>query len=710
MRAASRGNLPMTSQSTAEARDTAPAASSLLDKADALFDAGRLKQAERAYRKIVSRQPGNTHAQARLASVALDRGMTEDARTALAAALRHAPNEPDLHQLLGRLLAAQGRASEAVGAYASAISLKPDHIAAHQGLAPLLFRQKRYGEARKSATIALKLAPADVSLLLLLAEIESAEGQSEAALAALTKAAQIDDADATVARRLCEVLMDLGKMPEAAVWGNRAYKLAPDEGRVALSYALALDAVRQYREVVNVVEAAVARGRLRPFELAFAENLAARALGTTGRHSEALAHARRAIEAAPDDASYGSTYCRSLRNAGRMDEALSFAQGLHKRNPENIGAAIVHAFATRESGNFAGAEEIYRSVLKADPRRTEARFGMAVIQLSEGRYRDGFANYEARLEPPLEVIRPKPPLEMWDGSEDPNVTLVVLREQGLGDEIQFSRYLGLARERVGHLNYVTFPRMIELLKPVTAGIQVSPDSMTGSKSDGRTWRWLPLMSLPHVLGLADDELPGGAPYLQAAPEAVERMKARIAHGKVRVGIAWQGSPTSQVEAGRSIPLDEFAPLAAVDGVHLYSLQKMHGLEQVDGIGFRDRLTEFGDDFDGGEDAFRDTAGAMMNLDVVVTSDTAVAHLAGALGVRCWVVLQRRPEWRWGMEADRTPWYPKMRLFRQAAPGDWKSAMGQVAAELRKLRPAQPAFSRESLLRRDKPEFVRIASD
>ncbi|VAW14470.1 hypothetical protein MNBD_ALPHA09-952 [hydrothermal vent metagenome] len=662
------------------------AAADQLAKANSLLASGKIKAAERLLQTIVGNDPANASAQARLAALALDRGTLDIARKALATALRHAPDMPDLHHLLGRLLDAQGRANEAIGAFASAISLKPDHEATHRSLAPLLFRHKRYEEARKSAAIALVLAPDDVSLLLLLADIEHACKQPQAVLPHLTKAIQLDRGNPAVTRRLCETLLDLGKLKEAVIWGNQAWKLDPTAPQAALSYGLALDAIKHYDEVINVLALALSRCQMSKPQTAFAENLIARALTHLGRRDEAVRHARRAIENADNNASYASTYCRALNNVGRLDDAVAFAKDLKKRLPNHPGAAIVLAYALRECGEYRLSEDIYTSVINSPNKRAEAEFGIAMIQLIEGRYEDGFKNYEARLEPPVEVINPKPPLPMWDGNPDPEVRLVVLREQGMGDEFQFCRFLAAARARVGHLNYVTYPSMVRILAPALKDIEVSADSMTGRKSEGHKWRWLPLMSLPHALGLNGAEFAAATPYLAAEPEAVKKMSKQIKTGRFKVGITWQGSPTSQVERGRSLPLAAFAPFAELDGVHFYSLQKNHGLDQLRTVPFADRITDFGESFDAGDNAFIDTAGAMMNLDLIITSDTSIAHLAGALGRPCYVILQHQAEWRWGVEGDRSIWYPSLRLARQTAPGDWKSAIVPAAKAIKDLVP------------------------
>jgi len=655
-------------------------------KVNQLMAKGKFKAAERLLKATVAEDPGNVAAQARLAALALDSGTLDIARKALGAALAHAPDMPDLHQLLGRLLGAQGRANEAIGAFASAISLKPDHLGAHRGLAPLLYQQKRFEEARKSAAIALVLAPEDVEMLLLAAEIEHACKQPEATLPLLVKAVQLDRDNPLICRRLCETLLDLDKLKEALVWGNRAVQLDPKIGQSALSYALALDAAKLYANVAETLEQALRQCQMSNGQIAFAQNLIARALTNLGRREEAVRHARSAIDYSDDNTSYASTYCRALNNVGRVDDAVSFAKDLQKRLPSNPAAAIVLAYALRECGEYQLSEDIYTSVINSPNKRSEAVFGMSMIQLIQGRYQTGFKNYEARLEPPVQVINPKPPLQMWDGQPDPDVKLVILREQGMGDEFQFCRFIAEARARVGQVNYVTYPNMVRILAPALEGVEVSADTMTGNKGDGHKWRWLPLMSLPHALSVKDGDFADHAPYLKAEPEAVKKMARRMKTGRLKVGITWQGSPTSQVERGRSLPLAAFAPFAALDGVHFYSLQKNHGLEQLQNVPFRNRITDFGEDFDAGEDAFIDTAGAMMNLDIVITSDTSIAHLAGALGRPCYVILQHRAEWRWGVSGDRTVWYPTLRLARQSKPGDWNSAIVPAAKAIKDMVP------------------------
>jgi hypothetical protein len=192
-----------------------------------------------------------------------------------------------------------------------------------------------------------------------------------------------------------------------------------------------------------------------------------------------------------------------------------------------------------------------------------------------------------------------------------------------------------------------------------------------------------LLDLPGIFGTTLETIPNDVPYLSANRRLVERWRSELAGlAGLRVGISWQGNLGHPKDRIRSIPLREFAPLAELPGVHLVRLQKGPGAEQVKEVKRRWRLVELGPDFDETSGPFMDTAAAMMKLDLVVASDSAVAHLAGAMGVPVWVALPLIPDWRWLLGRSDSPWYPSMRLFRQPTRGDWAGVLGQIAAALR----------------------------
>jgi hypothetical protein len=197
-------------------------------------------------------------------------------------------------------------------------------------------------------------------------------------------------------------------------------------------------------------------------------------------------------------------------------------------------------------------------------------------------------------------------------------------------------------------------------------------------------RRCPLLSLPRAFGTTIDTIPTGVPYLSADPERVARWDEVLGRGGLRVGICWQGNPAGRVDAGRSFPVRLFEDLAKCSTVRLISLQKGPGTEQLQNLPRGMAVESLGTEFDSGSDAFLDTAAVIELLDLVITSDTAVAHLAGAMGKRTWLLLQKVPDWRWFLDRSESPWYPTMRLFRQPARGDWPAVFNAVKREVQAL--------------------------
>jgi len=251
--------------------------------------------------------------------------------------------------------------------------------------------------------------------------------------------------------------------------------------------------------------------------------------------------------------------------------------------------------------------------------------------------------------------------------------LLVYAEQGLGDTIQFSRFLRRVPGRI----VLQVPRsMIHLLSSLPdAPRMIAPEDPLPPFD-----LVCPLMSLPLRLGVPDDSLGEAAPYVSADPDLAALWQHRICGSGFRVGIAWQGNPNRHEDKGRSVALTRFEPLARIPGVRLISLQRGAGSEQVASL----PTVETFDALDAGPDAFRDTAAVMAGLDLVISTDTAVAHLAGALGRPVWVPLRFVPDWRWMLGQADSPWYPAMRLFRQARRDDWAPVFAAMAQALEEV--------------------------
>jgi hypothetical protein len=272
----------------------------------------------------------------------------------------------------------------------------------------------------------------------------------------------------------------------------------------------------------------------------------------------------------------------------------------------------------------------------------------------------------------------------WRGEPLNGSTILLWAEQGLGDTIQFIRYSAWVKQ-LGARVLVECPPTLHVLLSTVVGIDRFVVA-SGARFD----YYVPLLSLPAVLGTTLATVPAEVPYLHAAPERVAHWKSELAGIKgFKVGIAWQGSTRFLGDYFRSLPLAQFAPVAACPGVKLFSLQKGTGSEQLASWSGPAEIVDLGSSLDVEGNAFVDTAAVMMNLDLVITSDTSIAHVAGALGVPVWVALQETPNWRWLVGREDSPWYPTMRLFRQSRLGDWEGVFAEIAARLRSLSTGSP---------------------
>jgi hypothetical protein len=247
--------------------------------------------------------------------------------------------------------------------------------------------------------------------------------------------------------------------------------------------------------------------------------------------------------------------------------------------------------------------------------------------------------------------------------------LRALSEDGYGDVLMFCRFAHLIEGRV---SLAVPPRLIPLLARSFPSV-VSVDECP--KADLQA----PLCSVPAILGTRLDTIPAKVPYLTPAPELVAKWKEQLAGPGLKVGLVWASDPRHETYLRRNVPLSALAPLADLPGLRLFAIQKGAGSEDVAGATFP--LTDLGPDLDNGPGAFEDTAALMRCLDVVVTIDSAPAHLAGALGVRTWLLLRHVPAWTWLLGRDDSPWYPTLRIFRQERPGDWPGVIERVAGEL-----------------------------
>ncbi len=401
------------------------------------------------------------------------------------------------------------------------------------------------------------------------------------------------------------------------------------------------------------------------------------ALEEQGRLEEAVACYRRALELKPDDAEIHNNLGNVLKDQGKLDEAVACCRRALELNPDYAAAHNTLGNALKDQGKLDEAPECYRRALELQPDYADAHGSQSLISLLTGDFERGWTEYEWRWKtqkyPRRDFSR-----ALWDGQPLEGRTILLHAEQGLGDTIQFVRYVALVKQR-GGVVVVECPRPLMSLLRSCAGIDQLVER--GEELPAFDLQ-APLLSLPGIFHTALGDIPAAIPYLFADPGLAERWRQELGGiAGFKIGIAWQGNPKPRNDRHRSIPLGCFEPLASLPGARFFSLQKGAGVEQLQDVAERFPVTEFGSRLDEASGAFMDTAAVLVNLDLMITCDTAVAHLAGALGVPVWVALPFIPDWRWLLDRSDSPWYPTMRLFRQHGRGDWQGVFQTIKVAL-----------------------------
>jgi tetratricopeptide (TPR) repeat protein len=402
------------------------------------------------------------------------------------------------------------------------------------------------------------------------------------------------------------------------------------------------------------------------------------ALRELGRLEESLEAARHALSLRDDFPEAAINLGNALLKLDRPEEALDAYLRASAAAPSSAAARCGQALALRGLGRFSEALTAFEAAEALGSR--EARAGKGCLSLTLGDFDRGLEGYEARW------LRGKSLGEAlgarfrtWTGPGRRGERVLVLNDHGLGDTIQFFRYLPLMTAAGADATFVCPPKLRRLLSSMTSlRIVDSPTAL--DEFDAQ----IAISSLPYAFGTRLDTIPAAVPYIAAEPALREMWARRIGSAGFKIGIAWQGNPDPEADRARSMPLLALAPLAEIAGVRLISLQKDVGEEQLSLLPPSMRVETLGADFDAGPDAFVDTAAAMASLDLVVTCDTSIAHLAGALAAPVWVALKSDAEWRWLTARADSPWYPTMRLFRQSRRGAWRDVFDAMALEVAAL--------------------------
>lgn len=547
--------------------------------------------------------------------------------------------QQDAHAQRGRALYLQGRCGEAIQDFDRAVELGADSVEIHtlRGLA--LAGVQRRDAALESYARALALTPDYPFALINRAILYRESRQLEEALRDYDRAlaVQPDSFEAHCGR--ATALLDLHRFAEALDHGERAAALRPERAEGYLRKALALTGLDRHHEALVCCDRTIAMAP------AMAEAHAGRAaaLQYLGHHTLAVAAADRAIELAPQLAAAYFNRGAALRDLARIEDAIQSFERARMIQPDD---ATINC-------NLGG------------------------LLLLLGRFDRGWALYEWRSRLPEAPKIHRYPQPAWDGAQDiRGKILFVYVDQGLGDTIQFARFAKLAQMRGARVVMSVQSTLCGLLSTLSPAIEILGHTEAAPAFDHHC----PLASLPGAFKTTLETIPAEVRYLRAEPERVAAWRHRLSGPGFKIGVSWQGS-TIKTGVGRSFPLQALQQVAAIPGVRLISLQRGTGLEQLHSPAAAMRVETLGEDFDAGSDAFVDTAAVMECLDLVITCDTSIAHVAGALGRPTWVALKRVPDWRWMLDRADNPWYPSVEVFRQTVDGRWEDVFDRIARQL-----------------------------
>ena len=514
------------------------------------------------------------------------------------------------------------------------------------------------------------------------------QGDLKTAMERYVEVLQADPQNADALYYVAVVVCQDGQFQEGIKLARRALDVGPPQARVHNLLGQALYREGDRLEAIKNFDRAIA---LDP-NFAEAHGNRANILADVGYTDQALASFDRALALNPNSATDWLNRGALLHDLGRYAEALASVDKAIACGGDAVEAHVNRGNALKDLGHldaargasaeprFAQATAAYDKALALAPNFPEAHLNRGMVALLRGDWEAGFADYEYRSQAgePTYVALPQP---RWDGAALAGEGLVLVSEQGLGDTIQFCRFAPLIAARGFDVTMLTRRAMAPLLSTLNeVAVETDHDKIA---QDERPLRWLPLLSVPGVLGVRPDSVPADVPYLAAEPERVAAWGARLGAG-FKIGINWASGHSDKPQfKRRDLALADFAPLAAL-GVKLVSLQKGPAAREIAMVPFAGRVVAPNADPSPDADFFLDTAAIMMNLDLIVTCDTSVAHLAGALARPVFTALPAVADWRWLMGRSDCPWYPTMRLFRQDDSQRWAPVMARMVEAVRQI--------------------------
>lgn len=606
------------------------------------YQAQRFEPARRACQDVLKENHQDPVALHLLGLIAFSENQLDVAISHMVAAAAIEPDSIEIRTNLGLAFRTAGRLDAAEEQFRLALSLKPDDSALLNELALTLIDQGEMDKAQAILDRAIALAPGRPDLRNSLGIYYLRQKNYDQAVKALTKALELDPDFAEAHLNMGVVLREMGQPMEAVPFLSAVAGMKPNNAEIAVQLGVTLKEVGKTEDAHLCFDRAVS---LDPNH-ADAQNNYGNSLVEQGRPSQAEKVLRKALTLRPGFAEAMANLGVALHHQGRVEEAL----------------------------------ETFDAALEIDPDLADAHWNRAFSLLMLGDYSGGWDEYEWRwTQSRFQAFKRDSVAPRWDGVIDPGKTLLLHGEQGFGDMIHFARYAQLPADQGMRVVLEVHSSLQRLFTGLWEGVEVVTFGQDRPPIDVQA----PLISLPGILGKpSPEDMPVLQSYITAETTLSDKWADSL-RGKpgLTVGLCWQGSPGNAMDHRRSLPLEVLLPLRDMDGVRLVCLQKgAEARQQIEETGF-----VFDADIGGGDGDFAETAALITNLDVVVSVDTVIAHLAGAMGLQVIAMLARVACWRYGREGDISPWYPTMTLQRQTEDGDWAPVIAQVVKDLERLK-------------------------
>lgn len=611
-----------------------------LNRAFAAHRSGQFAEAERLYKAVLNAQPGNFQALHMMGLVAVQEGRFDEASKWLDRALSIDPRSTGAHADLGNVLRNLGREKEALASFERALALDPDHPAALNGRASILHALGRNDEALETIDRALARASQNAIFL----------------------------------NNRGIILNDLQRYDEALLAFDRALAVYPNYVDALFNRGNALAELQNHDEALTSYDRALS---LDPHHVEAFFNRGV-TLAELNRHEEALKSYDQALALAPDHGSAWRNRGDSLIALGRYNDALDSLDRALALKPHSADAFTNRGTVLAELQRHDEALDHFARAIAITPDHPEARLNESLSRLAIADFARGWPAYEGRWATALfkgqqrEFRQP-----LWRGDAPLAGKRILLHaEQGLGDTIQFCRYAKAVAAEGATVLLEVQPALVSWLAGLPGIEAVVARGAALPSFDFHC----PLLTLPLAFKTTIDTIPAEIPYLSADPNRMALWQEQLGRKiQPRIGLAWSGSAVHKNDRNRSIPLSAFADLVSRGNVQFISLQKeVRGTDKAELAAHSEILT-----FDALTD-FADTAALVATLDLIITVDTSVAHVAGAMGKAVWILLPFNADWRWLIDRENSPWYPTARLFRQSAFGNWGDVLRRVGFEIAQL--------------------------